>query len=60
MNELSADLIDNREQAVPQKWNAKLDTSIFITDQNQVISHRKILRVSTHKIFFKCYQIESI
>lgn len=29
-----------------QKWDAKLDTSIFITDQSQGISHRKIIRVS--------------
>lgn len=36
---------------VPQnsigKWSLKSDTSVLITDQQQSVSHRKIIRVSS-------------
>lgn len=41
---------ENDDPAAPPssstKWNAKIDTSILITDQFNVVPHRKIIRVS--------------
>lgn len=50
--ETRINLKEARQHGIPpyksgnEKWDAKLDTSIFITDQSQAISHRKIIRVS--------------